>query len=953
MARRSHTWARALSACLLAVATGLGVAAPATATPAEETLRSGLYLVTFGDTPLAAYAGDVDGYAATSPEPGERFDDDRSEVELYRDRLRRRQDRILAEVGSPEVVYRYTTVVSGVAVRLSSDQVRDLRSLAGVRAVERDTRAHLDDTGAAELLDLPGARGAWARTGGTEQAGRGVVIGVVDSGLWPDNPSFAAPSLPDDGAPPGLEGFTGGCQSGERWSAEECNQKVVAARYFVKAFGTDNVANAEYLSPRDAQGHGSHVAATAAGNADVRMTIAGESLGETSGMAPAAAVAAYKACWAAPNPEDDGCAAADLLRAVDQAVADGVDVLSFPVSGQVQAGTAMRQAFRNATAAGVLVVTSAGNRGGRGVSPSSPWTTTAGATTYRLFQGAAVLGDGTRLVGADISEQSVPASPAVLGTDARAADAERSEAALCAPGSLDARVVAGKVVVCWRGVTARVEKSRTVKRAGGRAMVLLNTDPGAVEADFHAVPTVHLDEAAGARLETYLRTAGPRARIAIDPTAEDEAAVPGLADFSGRGTRDDADVVKPDLVAPGVSVLAAVAPTTRAGRDWDVLSGTSMAAAHVSGLAAMVRAEHPAWSPAAVRSALMTTAYDVVGEPDGVLAQGAGHVDPSRFLDPGLVFDTGDSFEVRSTPAVNTPSVAVGDLVGRAVVRRTVTNVSGRAETYNATVTGLPGVDVSVVPATFRLRAGESRTLRVRFVARQGARYDRFVSGHLSLSGSQGHVARIPLAVRALRLRAPDELLGVGTSGSLRVTGRAGMTGNVPVDVTGLVGSLPDDLTLTPGRFDPGRPTAGPTAHRAVFDVGPDAAAVRFDVLGRSEGANFDLYVYRDGELVRAETGAAGDEQVTLLEPSPGSYEVFTHLRSTADNAPNGGVFTGWVVPDDDTDTLEVADSVRLQGGEPFSLRAGWDRLESSQTWFGLVRFGAGADRVVTPVTVD
>ncbi|HET7327986.1 MAG TPA: S8 family serine peptidase [Nocardioidaceae bacterium] len=955
--RRHRRRARALTACLAACAVALGMSSEAAAVPPAIGSAPGLYLVTFDAVPTAVYSGGVRGYDATAPRDGERFDSGRDAVDRYGALLERRQDRILARVGDPDPVYRYTTVVSGVAVELDRSQVQELRTTAGVRAVERNTHSHLDSTDSASFLGLPGHDGAWAQAGGAEAAGRGVVIGVIDSGLWPDNPSFAAPSLPEDGSPPGLRGFNGSCQAGERWSADDCNQKVVAARWFVDGFGEDNVASAEYLSPRDIQGHGSHVAATAAGNASVQMTIDGESIGKTSGMAPGAAIAAYKACWAAPDPADDGCASADVLRAMDQAVADGVDIVAYPLSGQATGGTAMQLAFRNATAAGVMIVTSAGNDGHRGVSPSSPWVTTAAASTYQLFQGAAVLGNGTRLVGADISKQPVPEAPAVLGADAAAADAKRSQAALCAPGTLDAKAVADAIVVCLRGEIARVEKSRTVQRAGGVGMILLNTEPGSVEADFHAVPTVHLHRAAGARLRRYLSSAGDRARLAIDPIAEREVQVPRLAGFSGRGPADDADVLKPDLTAPGVSVLAAVAPTAGSSRSWDVLSGTSTAAAHVSGLAALIRGEHPRWSPAAVKSAMMTTAYDLVGGA-GALGQGAGHVDPSQFLDPGLVYDAsppqgGAGLDARSPQAINNPSIAVSDLVGRTVVRRTVTNVSGQTETFNATVAGVPGVDVSVVPATFRLRPGQSQSFRVRFVAERSARFGRFVSGDLSWNGTHGHAVRIPLAVRARRLDAPAGRRGVGSSGSLRLAGVGGMTGRVPIDVSGLVGAVPETIGLTPGDFDPANPMAGTAAHRAVYQVGDTTAAVRFDVAARDNLDDFDLYVYRNGRLVESAAGDRSAEAVTLVDPPPGNYEVYVHLQRTADHTPGSAQVTGWVAPSRDTGTLQVPSTVQLRGGERFSVRASWSRLESSQRWFGLVSFGTGDHRQVTPVTID
>jgi subtilisin family serine protease len=954
--RRTRRWAQdraAAFACIVGAVTAVLAAPPASGAPSAGG-RVGLYLVTFADEPAATYRGGVDGFPATATTVGDRFDKMRVEVSRYRLRLEQRQDDaldVVADVGGLAPVYRYTTVVSGVAVHLTATQAAALRSLPSVVNVERSTRGRLDSVDSAQFLGLTGSDGVWQRIGGSRQAGDGVVLGLVDSGVWPENPSFAAPPLPSHPSADGLRGFTGSCQAGDRWREENCDAKIVAARWFVDGFGEDSVSSAEYLSPRDVSGHGSHIAATAAGNEEVRTTVDSTWMGDSFGVAPGASIAVYKACWTAPDPADDGCEAADVLRALDQAVADGVDVVNQPISGESFVGTAMQRAFRNAATAGVVVITSAGNAGRRGVAPSSPWVTSVGASTFRALDGAAVLGDGTRLVGAMADRRGTRPTAVVLGSEAAVRPGRRSAAARCEPGALDAATVAGKVVVCERGVTARVDKSRSVEQSGGVAMVLLNTEPAEVDADLHSVPTVHLDHADGARLLHYLREAGRSATVALDPTVRQDGELPGLASFSGRGPGTDADLLKPDLVAPGVGVLAAVAPPSHAGRNWDVMSGTSMATAHVAGLAALIRSRHPRWSSAVVKSAMMTTAYDVT-DSQGALGQGAGHIDPIRFLDPGLVFEAQPAESPRAALATNSPSIAVGDLVGSVVVRRTITNVSRRVETYNAAVDGVRGVDVSVVPASLRLAPGDSRTFRVRMVATRNARFDAYVSGALTWSGSRGHVARIPLAVRTVQIAVPEEANGIGASGAIRLDGTGGLTGRLPVTVAGLVGAVPEPVALTVGAFDPTDPVDGPATHRKTFEVPEGTAAVRFDVEAVGDD-NVDLHVYRNDTLVASASGASPNEQVTLLDPEPGRYDVYTQLVGLPADGSAMAYFTGWVVPDRDTDTLDLPDTVPLSGAEEFALRARWQRLDGGQRWFGLVRFGSGPEQVVTPVVID
>ncbi len=948
-------WAVAASTAAAVVSVGLGGPTLAGVPPAGATLEPGVYLVTLRDTPVASYRGDVRGYAATRPAAGRRFDNARPEVRRYRDYLRARQDEVLDRAGSPHVLYRYTTVVSGLAVELDTRQVKQLRDLRAVRSVERSTISRLDSVDSPDFLGLTGASGTWADAGGAAQAGKDVVIGFVDSGLWPESPSFTGPPAGDGGINADLPGFTGRCQEGERWRADTCDQKVVAARWFVDGFGADSVASAEYLSARDAQGHGSHVASTAAGNHAVRVEVGGAKLGTSSGMAPGARVATYKACWAAPDPDHDGCASADTVKAVDQAVADGVDVLSYPLSGPAASGRTMRQAFRGAADAGVFVVTSAGNAAGSGVTPSSPFVTTVGASSFRLLEGAAVLGNGTRLVGAMVSERALPTTPLVRGRKAPARDADSGAAARCEPRSLDAAAVAGKAVVCERGGNARVDKSRAVKQAGGAAMLLVNPKPGAVAADFHAVPTVHLDTRNGRRVRAYLRIAGSAATVSFDPAASDPAHTPPrMASFSGHSPATGrVDVLKPDLTAPGVSVVAAVAPPTDSGRLWDAMSGTSMAAAHVAGLAAVVRDVHPGWSPTAVRSAMMTTAYDV-RRPRSAWNQGAGHVDPERFLDPGLVFDAQPPAGRVRPFAVNTPSIAVNRLAGGSVARRTVTNVSTRTETYNASVRGLAGLSVSVVPATLRLRPGQSADFRVRFVAKKNARFERFVTGHVTWHGNRGHAARVPVVARAVRVVAPREVRGIGNTGTVRLAGKGGMRGRIGVRAYGLVGAEPQRLALSPGDFDRRDPEPGPSTKRSTYTVPAGTAALRFAVNAYAEGADFDLYVYRDGRLVSSETGVDGSETVTLLSPEPGEYEVYTHAQRSAGRAVASARFTGWVVPRRDTGTLELSTRrAQLLGAREFAVRASWTRLDTSLRWFGVVQFGDASDGALTPVSVD
>ncbi len=670
-------------------------------------------------------------------------------------RLRDAQDALLQELGRPKVLYRFRSALDGFAAELTRDQVKRLRSDPRVALVERSTKQRLDS------VDSRGSIGvdqAWAAAGGPDDAGRGRVVGVVDSGIWPENPSFAALPGVDDRGP---AGFHGTCAGGDQWDEADCNSKVVSARYFVKGFGEENLAATEYLSPRDGSGHGSHTAAVAAGNDHVRVRVEGQDFGHTSGMAPGARIAVYKACWTAPDPSEDGCTTADAVAAIDQAVADGVDVISYAVSGPSGVDSdSVELAFLNATAQGVFVAAAAGNRGpGRAtVAHTSPWVTTVGANSHHTFQGAVVLGGGEARVGGMVSDRSVRRTGIVLAQDAGSPSSSTRDARLCLPEALDASAVRGKIVVCDRGTVARVDKSAAVARAGGVGMVLANVRPDSVYSDFHAVPTVHLDVRAARAVKRYVSHTD-RPTASLRPTASADHDVPQVAPFSSRGPvrRDGGSLLKPDVTAPGMGVLSAVAPASDEGRLWDQYSGTSTSTAHVAGLAALVMGEHPRWTPAMVKSAMATTADALEGS--GPLAAGAGQVDATEVLDPGLVLDaSAERFRAWlagrvETRNLNLPSIAVGDLTARTRVVRRVTNVSGLAETYSARVLGLSGLGVQVRPQTLRLGPGETGRFTV-VLDRGSARLEAPARGYLVWT-SLSHRVRMPMAVTPRTVSAP------------------------------------------------------------------------------------------------------------------------------------------------------------------------------------------------------
>lgn len=347
-----------------AVALALSSAVPSQAAPAAGPkpvpvaghLVAGRYIVTLAERPIAAYRGGVDGIPGTAPAPGAKVDLADADAVRYRAHLTDAQRAAAASVGA-RIKRGYSVVTNGFTADLSATQVAELSKAPGVLSVAPDTLNKVsDDRNSQDFLGLTGRHGLWSALGGTKEAGRGVVVGDIDTGIWPESRSFAAAPLgtsrPTSKDPyrPYRKGdkvvmrkadggtFTGTCQAGEEFTAGACNSKVISARWFGDAWLAQVPAErrADYVSARDGEGHGTHTASTAAGNSGVDVTVDGRHLGEVSGVAPAAAIAVYKAFWTGKAAGDSGGMTSDIVAAVDQAVADGVDVLNYSAGSIIE-----------------------------------------------------------------------------------------------------------------------------------------------------------------------------------------------------------------------------------------------------------------------------------------------------------------------------------------------------------------------------------------------------------------------------------------------------------------------------------------------------------------------------------------------------------------------------------------------------------------------------------------
>ncbi|WP_322937047.1 S8 family serine peptidase [Nocardioides bizhenqiangii] len=616
--------------------------------------------------------------------------------EVVAQRMLAQQSAVLDAVHATDPVYQWTTALNGFAVELSEEQHDALVGDDRVALVEENAVRPL-----ADVADSPAGAAALPPRDRGGSGGAGTVIGFVDTGIDPASPAFS--QVDALGRTP--HRFAGSCADAPDdpdWDETDCSDKIVGAQFYVDGFGVDELRTTAALSPRDTYGHGTEAASVAAGIGHAPARSGRHRLGRFSGVAPQARIAVYKACWSAPDPADDGCATADLVAAIDQAARDRVDVLNLSVGGPSGTIDTVERALLGATEAGVVVTAAAGNDGSTAYAAHpSPWVVTVGASTSAPRVGAVVATHGPRLEGAMVATAPVAPAPLVLGADAAAAGVGEADARVCAPGSLDARAVHDAIVLCERGSVPRVDKSQTVRLADGAGMVLVNTEAGSTDADLHAVPTVHLSAREGRTLRAW---AADRRRPEVRLVALGRERTPTrVARFSSGGD-PTWSVIKPDLVAPGTSVLAA---TT--GGGWDVVSGTSVATAHVSGVAAILLGR-PGSTPAEVRSALLTSTAPI-GRHSGLRA-GTGEVRISRVPPMGYLVDPRHyrGWLVGRRADLDLPQALMR--TGRLAVRRTITN-TGRRPLW--LTTRLLGFDspVLVSPSAGLLRPGRTLTFRI------------------------------------------------------------------------------------------------------------------------------------------------------------------------------------------------------------------------------------------------
>ena len=956
-----------------------------------------------------------------------RLDKNSAEIQNYTAKLAAEQQRVLAMAG-PDVqqVYSYRYGLNGFAAQMTESQADKLLNLPEVLQVWEDEIRPLATNHSLEFMELFAADGLRSTQG---LDGSGIVIGFIDSGIAPGHPALldvrkadrprACESSWAENTLLGRwlcryydrqddvvvfeepENWNGICQTGEQFAESDCNNKVIGARWYAEgALKTGSVDEGEIFSARDVDGHGTHTATTAAGNR-AQASIYGTSIGRVEGVAPKARIAVYKACWLRPGDSRATCNTSDLANAIDDAVADGVDIINYSVGSSLARITAPDDiALMAATKAGVLSVVAAGNEGPNigtiGSPAGGPWVITAAASTRdgNSSEEAMQITEPPGLAGRYAVREAnfTPPLQDVDPLEGRLVlvNYDDDTGVIDGPGTVSDACqaiinddeVADNIALIQRGGCNFDTKVRNAASAGAVAALVYNIagDPilmtGLAAAD--DIPALMMGQA-DANLVLAELDAGNDVTVILEKGLLLQNSDSGntMASFSARGPAPVRDILKPDVTAPGVNILAGFAPdavNAVSGENFAYLSGTSMSTPHVAGVAALLMQANPDWSPAAIKSSLMTTARQDLTSGDGEAAAipfdyGAGHIVPNAASDPGLVYEISDAeYDAfacgTASPAVseercdelqaaglsfeaaqlNQPSVAVSALTYQRTVTRRVTNPGTEARAFSVEIQPPPGIAVTVDPPSINVTPGGSAEFDITMTYESGP-LDLWRFGSYTWR-SDDHDVRSPIAIRPASIKAPAEITSVGGTGTVNLPVEFGYSGGYEPRVHGLVlprvvdGFVASDPTKT---FTV-RNGNGVTQH--VFDIPPNQLYLRFatfDALTDGDD-DLDMYIYYSTDGVNwSKVGQSGEEtsqeRFDLFRPPAGLYAVLIHGFAT-DNVSGGPganyQLLGWAFGEvDDRGNMSADGPSIVNAGSTADVVVSWSDLTSNTIYFG------------------
>jgi len=923
------------------------------------------YIVQLSDSPLASYRGGVTGLAATNPATigARKLDPSSAASKAYLNYLAQRQAafktslaQTLGRVVTATISYKYA--FNGLYVQLSDAESAVVGNLAGVKNVEREellqpqTDVGPEWIGAGSIWDGSAAGGAHGTMG------EGIVVGDIDTGINHDHPSFAAT---------GGDGYTVKNPRGTYYGLcapvtglPFCNSKLIG------------VYDLTGTSPEDDNEHGSHTASTAVGNVIPAAVLHAPTIDVTrkiSGVAPHANLITYKACTAA------GCLNAITTQAIDQATADGVDVINFSIGGGSNDAwsNSNAQAFLGARDAGIFASVAAGNDGPAartmGSPANAPWVTAVAATTHnRKFLNSltGMSGGPADMTGAGVTSGYGPATIVYAGDygyplcgDGPAIAATGDSAINpFPPGTFH-----GEIVVCDRGTYGRVAKGKNVAAGGAGGYVLANDQPSgdSLVGDAFTLPGVAITYSDGLALKSWLATPGTHtatiggAVLDLSPSNGDQ-----MASFSSRGPdKTMSDVLKPDVAAPGVDILAAInGPATVGDAEYGILSGTSMATPHMTGAAALVMALHNTWTPAEVQSALMTTAKTSVtenGKASGPFDRGAGRADLTKAALAGFVmnetvpnYTAADPSTGGDPTTLNEASLANSGCLATCTWKRTLTGT--KSATWTVATVKPKAMGLTISPSRFTLGPGQSQTLTITAdVSKLGV--GQWVAAEVDLSaGTAAPTAHLPVEVFVGRATSAT-IVTSGTQGSqtIQVSSPVKIT-SFQSRVWGLTKGTVTHLQMTQDSA-PLLPYDSANTSVTLVNV-PAGAKVLAAAITAATSTDIDLYVGRDAN---GDGKASSDEEVcssateAVLEacqvpnPAGGTYWVLVQNWLTGQGVDDIDLTIAVVPGVDNHDLTATGPGGTVLPNVPFGVSIAWNEpsLASGESWFALVEYGS------------
>ncbi|PRQ48006.1 putative tripeptidyl-peptidase II [Rosa chinensis] len=636
--------------------------------------------------------------------------------------------------GKMKLIHTYTEAMQGFSAILTLSELQALTSSLGFVSYSRNRPLKLLTTHSPQFLGLTPKSGAWP----VSNYGEDVIIGVLDSGIWPESESFS-----DEGMTPVPSRWKGKCESGTQFNSSYCNNKLIGARFYSKGYRAENPDKKISMnSARDTNGHGTHTSAIAAGNYIKGASYFGYASGTATGMAPRARLAIYKVGWY------EEVSPSDLLAGVDQAIRDGVDILSLSLGYSLFNDTYLGDdpvavATFAAMKKGIFVAAAAGNYGPEyfTLSNGAPWALIVGAGTMdRKLGGILNLGNGMKI-------SFISLYPGIFSRDTQIPLVLNNGC----QSTKELRKLRGNIVVCIANSSIDFQV-QNAKSAKVRAAVFITNTTVSDENDGSLFPAAFVADQDGKMLINYIkRSSHPKGALEFRKTFIGTKPAPKVDVYSSRGPFPSCpQILKPDILAPGTLILASWSTTSSVSLDpshsmfsnFNLATGTSMSAPHVAGVAALIKSVHPDWSPAAIRSALMTTANpldnthspikdaygNLIASP---LAIGAGHINPNKALDPGLVYDAAADDYIKLLCAMNYTAKQIQTITGSIYrcanwsntelnypsfiayfnsdgsnsaanivqeFRRTLTNVGEEQSCYSVNFTAMPGFKLKVEP---------------------------------------------------------------------------------------------------------------------------------------------------------------------------------------------------------------------------------------------------------------